>query len=186
MLGQDIPVACFFVDSPSGGELSVRLDSKQVNFSESRVEIWNSDLGRIPCPKNRCRARSSKRLLARFVNGRAGFRYSIKGDVNEHEIATPCSREAVPVWEGNATYAMPFVVWEERFECDGRVLRSPLRKPVGELARVTAVGAAGIGIFALWIWEIMRKDRRERILVKEEGGKRLRGKVKFEAVVDVA
>jgi hypothetical protein len=186
MLGQDVSVACFFIDSPSGGDLSVRLDSKLVNFTESRIEIWNADLSRVPCPKNRCRATSGKRLLARLVNGRTGFRYTIQADVKEHEIPTPCSREGIPIWAGNSTFVMPCAFWEERFECDGQVLKEPLNAPAEDWIRGAVVIAAGAAIFALWIWEIVKKDLRERSAMNKEGGKKLRGEAQFEAALDVS
>jgi hypothetical protein len=159
VLAQDAPVLCFFIDNPSGADFSVRMLSKQVNFSESKVEIWTADVEPITCPKNRCWIQATRRFLVRFVNGRAGFKYAMKGTFREHEISGVCGLETIRNWEGNVSYVIQLSLWEERLQCDGVVVKAPERN-LGRWGTWAAVTVTLVAFLALWLREIAVNEQR--------------------------
>jgi hypothetical protein len=181
MLTKDMGLGCIFIDNPSGGGLSFRLESKRVNFSDARIEIWTTNLEKVDCPKNRCKVRG-KRLLARLVKGYAGFVYSIEADFTDHETVTPCGREAVEAWEGKDPYVAPHGIWDLRFLCDGVMIAKPPKLRVGRWIPLVVKLVIVVGVSGFCVLEILKKDR-QRPVVEEDGG-RLREDAQFLETVE--
>jgi hypothetical protein len=181
VIAEDSSVLCFFIDNPSGADFSVRMLSKQVNFTDSRVEIWNAEVEPLPCPKNRCSIQATRRFFVRFVNPRAGFRYAMKGTFKEHEIAGACGTETIRNWEGNVSYVIQLRLWEERLVCDGAVVRAPQRD-FRRLGRWAATIAVIVALGALWLREIAVNEQRALDVAALSGAQLRDGSVFLEAV----
>jgi hypothetical protein len=153
-LGVTFPTLCFLIDNPTGAEFTIKLQSKRVNYTESRVEIWNSAFERVHCPKNRCSAKLSGTFIARVVNGRYGLRYSLQGRFNNHEIQTQCGRESIPIWEGNRSFLVSFDIKSEEFECDGMVIAKTEGSRLQYWASPAAVCCVSVALLTLWLREI--------------------------------
>jgi hypothetical protein len=153
-LGVSFPTLCFLIDNPTGADFTIQLQSKRVNYTESRVEIWTSGFERVNCPKNRCSAKLAGSFIARIVNGHSGLRYSLQGRFRRHEIQTQCGREAIPIWDRNRSFLVPFNTWYEEFECDGMVIAKREGNRVHIWAARAGACVLGAMLLALWVWEI--------------------------------
>jgi hypothetical protein len=175
ILKGDIATLCLFIDNPTGGYFSVRLLSKRVNFTESRIEIWTAEFSRVDCPKNKCSASLSSQFLVRIINGRLGFRYDLRGTFKEHDIQTQCGREAIPIWEGNSSFLVNLNACDERFVCDGKVIAQP-EKEVG-VSVCRGLGVLAVVLFVvLWLWEAVSQPAVRR---NEVPGEILRAGTEF-------
>jgi hypothetical protein len=151
VLSENISNLCLFFENPSrNNEITARILSRRVNFSETRIEIWTSHFERVPCRKNKCHASLRSKYFIRIVGARSGLRVGLSGTFQHHDLATLCSREPVTVWDANLTYAANLPTEREKFYCDeSHVAKMEQQR---NLIVVSAVLATVVIGGVVWLW----------------------------------
>jgi hypothetical protein len=110
---------CFFFENPSTtNHVIVQITSKRVDYAESRVEVWNSNLERVECGKGKCDVKLHERFFVRLVGAKAGIRYYMETHFEQHDTPGGCGRNAIPVWDGTLWYTAALKAVDEEFLCD--------------------------------------------------------------------
>jgi hypothetical protein len=142
---------CFFFDNPSTtNHVIVQIMSKRVDYTESRVEVWNSDFERVQCGKARCDLKLHERFFVRVVGAKEGIRYYMEAHFEQHDTPGGCGRNAIPVWDGKLLYTAALKAVDEEFMCDDPSRINRRR----EIQFWILTGALAIVIMAAvaWLW----------------------------------
>jgi hypothetical protein len=149
---------CFFFDNPSTtNNVIVQIVSKRVDFTESRVEVWNGNFERVDCGKATCAVKLRERFFVRFVGAKAGIRYYIEAHFEQHDTPGGCGRNAIPVWDGKLLYTAALKAVDEEFMCDGP---SGINRRRGIQFWILAAGLAVV-IAATVVWLRRQSDETE-------------------------
>jgi hypothetical protein len=150
-LMENVSHLCLFFENPSRAtQISAQILSKRVNFSESRIEIWDGGLERISCPKHKCEAMLHSKFFIRVVGAHSGLKIALSGSFKRHDLATVCTRDAVTVWDANQSYTAHLATVEEQFFCD-----DSLAVRMQYQWTIAWIGAAVLGLcggVCLWLW----------------------------------
>jgi hypothetical protein len=155
-LAENISNLCLFFENPSRDtKISAEILSKRVNFSESRIEIWDSDLARVPCSKSQCDAQLHSKFFIRIVGARTGLRVALRGEFQRHELATVCTRDSVTVWDANLSYSASLATTAEKFWCDDSYAE---KREKERLLLEIVVALVVLGIAGLWFFVIRKSS----------------------------
>jgi hypothetical protein len=163
---------CLFFDNPSlKNRVIAQIKSKRVDYSISRVEVINTQLDRLDCQKNRCLREIKGRFFVRFVGAKVGLKLMIETEFQKNEAFGRCSRNAIPVWDGNLSYAGTFPTADEEFICDEpvRLARKKWKHWIWIGCGICLMGCVISFPYCHWI----RRQNREDWIPKQlqEGGR---------------
>jgi hypothetical protein len=120
---------CLFFNSASKkNRIIAEIKSKKVDYSESRVEIINSNFELLKCKKERCEQELGDRFFVRFVGAKTGLRLLVEAFFEHSDLLGACTRNSVPVWDGNLSYTVDLHATNEEFICDEPVLLARKRQ----------------------------------------------------------